>query len=43
MSHTGRYRVGRNRVQRWHDEWLLSVTQALAMLTLSVLLRWIVL
>jgi hypothetical protein len=39
MSHTDRYRRDH---ARWHDEWLLSVTQALAMLTLSVLLRWIV-
>ena len=39
MSHVGRYRVGQ---PRWQDEWLLSVTQALAMLTFSVLLRWIV-
>lgn len=37
MSH-----AGRNCVRRWHDEWLLSVTQALAMLTFSVLIRWMV-
>lgn len=40
MSHADRYRVTQS---RWRDEWLLSVTQALAMLTFSVLLRWIVL
>ena len=39
MSHTGRNRVNQ---PHWQDEWLLSVTQALAMLTSSVLLRWIV-
>lgn len=39
MSHTGRYRVNPS---RWHEEWLLSVTQALAMLTLSVFIRWLV-
>lgn len=39
MSHAGRTRVTQ---PRWHDEWLMSVTQALAMLTFSVLLRWIV-
>ena len=39
MLHTGRYRVDQS---RWHKEWLLSVGQALAMLTFSVLIRWIV-
>ena len=40
MTHADRYRVPQ---PRWHDEWLMSVTQALAVLTFSVLLRWIVL
>lgn len=40
MSHADRYRVNES---RWHNEWLLSVAQGLAMLTLSVLIRWMVL
>jgi hypothetical protein len=40
MAHAGRYRVPQ---PRWQDEWLKSVTQALAVLTFSVLLRWVVL
>jgi hypothetical protein len=39
MLHPGRYCVDQS---RWHNEWLLSVAQAFAMLTFSVLLRWIV-
>lgn len=37
MSNAGRSRMDQS---RWYDEWLLSVTQALAMLTFSVVLRW---
>lgn len=40
MSHGGRYREGHS---RWHEEWLLSVAQALAMLAFSVFIRWMVL
>ncbi len=40
MSHADRYRVGPS---RWHEEWLQSVAQALAMLTFSVCIRWLVL
>lgn len=40
MSRTGRYRADQS---RWHEEWLPSVAQALAMLTFSVFIRWIVL
>jgi len=39
MSNASRYRVDQS---RWYEEWLLSVTQALAMLTFSVVIRWIV-
>jgi len=37
MSNAGRYR---EHPSRWYDEWLLSVTQALAMLAFSVFIRW---
>jgi len=40
MSNAHRYRGNRS---RWHEKWLLSVTQALAMLTFSVFIRWMVL
>jgi hypothetical protein len=40
MSHADRYRVNQS---RWHEEWLLSVAQALAMLNFSVFIRWLVL
>lgn len=40
MSKARRYRGNHS---RWYEEWLLSVTQALAMLTVSVVIRWIVL
>ena len=40
MSHVNRHRLGS---PRWHEEWLLSVTQALAMLAFSIFIRWLVL
>jgi len=39
MSNASRYRVKQSRS---YDEWLLSVAQALAMLTFSVVIRWMV-
>lgn len=39
MSNAGRYRVDQS---RWYEEWLVSVTQALAMLAFSVIIRWMV-
>jgi hypothetical protein len=39
MSNAGR---SREHPSRWYEVWLLSVTQALAMLALSVVLRWMV-
>ena len=39
MSNEGPYRVDSS---HWQDEWLLSVTQALAMLAFSVVIRWLV-
>ena len=40
MSHANRYRVDPS---RWQEEWLVSFTQALAMLTFSIFIRWLVL
>ncbi|MBP6768157.1 MAG: hypothetical protein KA171_10270 [Reyranella sp.] len=39
MSNASRYRVNQSRS---YDEWLLSVAQALAMLTFSLVIRWMV-